>query len=280
MDQVEGEPGRAPRAFTWRGKRCAVAEVLQSRYTYGTGRATAGRVWLPRGRQAYYCLRTEEGDYFELCAERSGDVEEWFVYRLLSAPPPPEEPSMEARREMVGVGRPKPTLPPPHRIIAYQPSLRPWRDLLLRLSLDQPASLLPHAEPRIALGAEYGRLMVGLIEAGEPLLGGAPGSAEVHCLCVLPAFRRLGMGTALLKEVQAWAARSGYQRLEAAAPVSDESGASDGLLRSNRMPYHRTVLVVRKGEAVEVVAPAQYWAQWPAQDHVLLTVFAIHAMGL
>ena len=213
LEQVEGEAGRPPRGFVWRGRKFSVAEVMLTRHVYGTGREAEAAVWMPRVRQTYYCVRTAEGPMLELCAEKHGEVEAWSLYAELAEAP--AEPAVDERAERgtVGVGQPKPRLSPPYRLMPYGPSQEAWRDFLLRECEEQPAGVLGRGEPKAAYVAEYGRLIAGLVEVGEPLLGGGAGVGEVRGLWVLPAFRRLGIGTMLLRKAEGWARGEKLKRL-------------------------------------------------------------------
>jgi len=118
------------------------------------------------------------------------------------------------------------------------------------------------------------------VEIGEPLLGGGPGIGEVRGLWVLPAFRRLGIGTTLLKKAEEWAREEKLKRLEAAAPVTDPSGAASGLLRANRFAYDRVVVVAKTAQGLQVASPGQYWSKYRDTEHEVATAFAVYAIEL
>jgi len=222
----------------------------------------------------YYTVRTSGGAILELVRERLKDGECWSISRSLQAPPAAETP--EQPRGVVGVGRPKPQLPPLYRVLDYQDNMSPWMTLLLESGGEQPSHLLRGSAPLARHVAAYERLMVGMVEVGEPLLGGPEGRAEVRCLCVLPAFRRMGIGLGLLKRAEASARGAGFKSLQAAVPVTDESGAGLALMRSNRMEFERCVLVVKRGEQVTPVSPAAYWESFPGSEHSIVVAFAVY----
>ncbi len=77
--------GLTPVAFTWRGERHEIAEVLRMWFDVKFG-PTASRIrkgWWERRHRTYYRVRTSGGERFDLYWDRGSIGRRWFVYRRL-----------------------------------------------------------------------------------------------------------------------------------------------------------------------------------------------------
>ncbi len=71
-----------PTAFTWRGVRYEVAEILETRQDYHTPEYAAhARGWLHRRHRNYYTVRTADGQVWELYLDRAGGRRQWVLLK-------------------------------------------------------------------------------------------------------------------------------------------------------------------------------------------------------
>lgn len=74
----------APKAFRWRGKRFAVAKVLEFRQDWSTpAYAPHARGWRSRRHRNYYTVRTADGQVFELYLDHGSGRRSWVLSRRL-----------------------------------------------------------------------------------------------------------------------------------------------------------------------------------------------------
>lgn len=74
---------KEPVAFTWRGRRHAIAEIVAAWADYGFGAGEVTRTWYRRRHRNYYRVRTEEGALYELYLDRSGSRRQWVLSKEL-----------------------------------------------------------------------------------------------------------------------------------------------------------------------------------------------------
>ncbi len=81
--QVELSDGmgtlREPVAFTWRGERHVVKEILSAWVDAGFGAGEVTRTWYRRRHRNMYRVATEAGEVYELYLDRGGSRREWVL---------------------------------------------------------------------------------------------------------------------------------------------------------------------------------------------------------
>jgi hypothetical protein len=77
---------QAPAAFTWRGTRYEVLEVLSARTEVGFGAGEVTRTWYRRRHRNYWRVRASDGKLYELYLDRGSGRRIWTLGKCLSPP--------------------------------------------------------------------------------------------------------------------------------------------------------------------------------------------------
>jgi len=72
---------REPVAFTWRGRRYVVREIVSAWTDAGFGAGEVTRTWYRRRHRNVYRVETEEGETYELYLDRGGSRRDWVLRR-------------------------------------------------------------------------------------------------------------------------------------------------------------------------------------------------------
>jgi len=78
LGDMEGKL-RDPVAFTWRGERHVIREILSAWTDTGFGAGEATRTWWRRRHRNAYRVETEAGEVYELYLDRGGSRREWVL---------------------------------------------------------------------------------------------------------------------------------------------------------------------------------------------------------
>ena len=74
---------REPVAFTWRGRRYEVTEILAAWVDAGFGAGEKTRPWYNRRHRNYYRVRADGGETYVIYLDRSGSRRDWILSRKL-----------------------------------------------------------------------------------------------------------------------------------------------------------------------------------------------------
>lgn len=85
----------------------------------------------------------------------------------------------------------------------------PWPEAAKQAFLDQQFNAQDHSYRHNYPGADFLVILVDAIPAGRLYLHGRPSEIRIMDIALLPAFRGLGFGTALLRNIQKLATESG-----------------------------------------------------------------------
>lgn len=74
---------REPVAFTWRGRRYEVHQIINAWVDMGFGAGETTRTWYNRRHRNYYRVEADDGEKYELYLDRSGKRRDWVLARCL-----------------------------------------------------------------------------------------------------------------------------------------------------------------------------------------------------
>ena len=74
---------REPVAFTWRGQRYTIRQILSVWVDTGFGAGEVTRTWYRRRHRNVYRVETDEGEIYELYLDRGGSRRDWVLARRL-----------------------------------------------------------------------------------------------------------------------------------------------------------------------------------------------------
>lgn len=74
---------REPLAFTWRGHRYEVREIVSAWVDHGFGAGEATKTWYNRRHRNYYRLAADDGRLYDIYLDRSGSRREWILARVM-----------------------------------------------------------------------------------------------------------------------------------------------------------------------------------------------------
>lgn len=74
---------REPVAFTWRGRRYEVSEILEAWVDAGFGAGEKTRTWYNRRHRNYYRVKADDGETYVIYLDRSGSRRDWILARKL-----------------------------------------------------------------------------------------------------------------------------------------------------------------------------------------------------
>jgi len=185
------------------------------------------------------------------------------------------------------LARPKPEPPLPFTILDFEPQFKPWREMILtRVAPDLSALRDTLPAPTAAWVVECERMIVALEEVG-PLSADDSTIAEVQTLAVLPAFRRFGIGSALLHKALAWAREQGYQELSLSLDVSAGGPDLHRFLEKNGLTLRGYEIALQiEGEASGAVRRASrvslddYWGKQRAIKHTIIAALRVYRATL
>lgn len=74
---------RVPVAFTWRGQRYVIRQIVSVWVDAGFGAGEVTRTWYRRRHRNAYRVETEGGEVFEVYLDRGGSRRDWVLAKKL-----------------------------------------------------------------------------------------------------------------------------------------------------------------------------------------------------
>lgn len=81
--EARGGGLREPVAFTWRGKRYEIRQLVNAWVDTGFGAGEKTRTWYNRRHRNYYRVEADDGQIYEFYLDRSGQRRDWVLARRL-----------------------------------------------------------------------------------------------------------------------------------------------------------------------------------------------------